>query len=243
VDRFHVLRNLTEVVEKVLGKHRQALKGIHLVTTPAASSPLLPHPRSEREQRKHQARAKLVERYEAVQHLVKQGLSHREIARRLHLHREAVIRYARAETFPERAERPAHPGILAPYETYLRTRWIEGEGNAVGLLRQVTTRGYTGSRMTVERFLQGLRRMEQEGMEVSQAATSVELTPHRAAGLLLRAALDLTDEERVALKLACQAHPQVERLNALFQDFAQMRRNRRGEELDHMPGFRSYARS
>ena len=43
-DRFHVLRNLTEVVEKVLGKHRQALKTIHLLTT--APSPLLRHLRA-----------------------------------------------------------------------------------------------------------------------------------------------------------------------------------------------------
>lgn len=113
-DRFHVLRNAADIVEKVLGKHRQALKSIHLVTTPAAPSLLLRHLRPDREQRKQQARAVLLERYEAVQSLVKQGLSHREISRRLHLHRESVIRYARSEAFPERAERPAHPGILAP---------------------------------------------------------------------------------------------------------------------------------
>jgi transposase len=231
-DRFHVLRNLAEVAEKVLGKHRQALKGIHLVTTPTAASVLQRHLRPEREQRKQRARAKLVERYEAVQLLVKQGLSHKEISRRLHLHRDSVIRYARAETFPERAERPAHPGILAPYETYLRTRWIEGERNAVGFFRELTDRGYTGSRMTIERFLLGLRRMEQQGMEVSQAATSVELIPRRAVGLMLSRSDDLTEEERMALQQVCEIHSQVKRLNALFQQFAQMLRDRQGEELD-----------
>ncbi len=231
-DRFHVLRNLAEVAEKVLGKHRQALKQIHLVTTPAASSVLLRHLRPEREQRKHQARAKLVERYEAVKLLMKQGLSHRAVSRQLHMHRESVIRYARAETFPERAEQPTRPGILAPYETYLRTRWVEGERNAVGLFREVTARGYTGSRMTIERFLLGLRRMEQQGIEVSQAATSVELTPRRAVGLMMTRPIDLTDEEWMALQQVCQIHPHIKRLNALFQQFAQMLRERRGEELD-----------
>ncbi|GHO98597.1 transposase [Reticulibacter mediterranei] len=232
-DRFHVFRNLAEVAEKILGKHRRALKAIHLVTKPAASaSPLLRHQRPERERRKQQARAKLVERYEAVQLLAKQGLSHKEISRRLHLHRESVIRYARAKTFPERTERPVHPGILAPYETYLRTRWVEGEHNAVGLFREVTTRGYRGSRMTIERFLLGLRRMEQQGIEVSQTATSVELTPRRAVGLMLRCGIDLDEEERLALEQVCQTHPQVKHLNTLFQQFAQMLRDRRGEDLD-----------
>lgn len=231
-DRFHVLRNLAEVAEKVLGKHRQALKNIHLVTTPSTISALQRHLRPEREQRKQRARAKLVERYEAVQLLVKQGISHKEISRRLHLHRESVIRYARAETFPERAERPTRPVILAPYETYLRTCWVEGERNAVGLFRELTDRGYTGSRMTIERFLLGLRRMEQQGIEVKQAATSVELTPRRAVGLMLRSGIELDEEERMALRQICQTHPQVKRLNALFQQFAQMLRDRRGEDLD-----------
>jgi transposase len=231
-DRFHVLRNLAEVVEKVLGKHRQALKSIHLVTTPATTSVLLRHLRPEREQRKQRARAKLVARYEAVQLLAKQGLSHTEISRRLHLHREAVIRYARAEIFPERAEQPTRPGILAPYEIYLRMRWSEGERNAIGLFREVMARGYTGSRMTIERFLLGLHRMEQQGIEVSQAATSIELTPRRAVGLMLSRPIDLTDEECMALQQVCQIHPHVNRLNVLFQQFAQMLRDRRGEELD-----------
>ena len=203
------------------------------MTIPAPSpSPLLRHLRPDRERRKQQARAKLVERYEAVQRLVKQGLSHRQISRQLHLHRESVIRYARAETFPERAERPSHPGILAPYETYLRSRWREGEHNAVGLFREVTARGYTGSRMTIERFLLGLHRMEHQGIEVGKEATSVELTPRRAVGLMLRRSDDLSEEERLALRQVDQIHPQVHHLNALFQQFAQMLRDRRGEDLD-----------
>jgi hypothetical protein len=86
--------------------------------------------------------------------------------------------------------------------------------------------------MTIERFLLGLRRMEHQGIEVSQVATSVELTPRCAVGLMLRSPIDLTDEECMALGQVCQIHPNVHRLNTLFQQFAQMLRDRRGEELD-----------
>jgi len=132
-------------------------------------------------------------------------MSHRAISRQLHMNRESVIRYARAERFPERTERPTSPGILAPHETYLRTRFLEGERNAVGFFREVVARGYAGSRMSVERFLLGLRRMEREGIEVSKAATSVELTPRRAVGLMLRRAIDLTEEESRARAFALPA--------------------------------------
>jgi len=103
----------------------------------------------------------------------------------------------------------------------------EGERNAVGLFGELRARGYTGSRMTVERFLLGLRRMEQQGIEVSKTATSVQLTPRRAVGLMLSRSTDLTEEERVALGQVCQIHQEVKRLNALFQQFAQMLRDRR----------------
>jgi transposase len=49
---------------------------------------------------------------------------------------------------------------------------------------------------------------------------------------MLRRSSDLTKEESLALEQVCQLHPQVKLLNALFQPFAQMRRERRGEELD-----------
>jgi transposase len=96
--------------------------------------------------------------------LIKQGLSHKAISRQLHLHRDSVIRYARAEAAPSR---PVHPGILASHEAYLKTRFLAGEHNGVGLYREIVTRGYTGSRMTVERFLLGLHAMKQQGMEIT----------------------------------------------------------------------------
>ena len=231
-DRFHVLRNLTETVERVLARHRKALKQIHLVQTPASPpSVLLRHHRPDRERKKQHARAVLVERYQAVQRLVKQGLSHRAIARQLHMHRESVIREASADGFPEKPERPVAAGILAPYETYLRTRFLEGERNVLALFREIVARGYVGSRMTVERFLLGLRAMKQQGLEISQGATTKEMTPHRAVGLLLRRD-ELTAEEKVALNQVCQLHPHIKQASTLFQFFAQMLRERRGEELD-----------
>jgi transposase len=233
-DRFHVLGNLAEMAERVLGRYSEALKQIHLVRTSAASpSPLLRHLRPDRQRRKQRARAVLLERYEAVQHLLKEGKSQSEIAQRLRLNWKTVARYAHAETFPQRPERPVHPGLLAPYEVYLRTRFLEGERNGTKLFREVSACGYTGSRMTVTRFLLGLGQMKQQGIEVTQAATSTALTPRRTVGLMLRSPEKLTAQETAALRQVCQLHPQVMRLQTLFQQFAQMLRDRRGEELDH----------
>jgi transposase len=232
-DRFHVVRNLAEMAERVLQAHRPALKAIHLLTKNADKpSPLLRHLRPDREQKRQQAQAMVQERYEAVQQLSKQGLSHRAISRELHLHRDSVIRYARAETAPSRPSRPARPGILAAHEAYLKTRFLAGERNGVGLYREIVARGYTGSRMTVERFLLGLRAMEQQGMEITPTASTQEMTPSRAVGLMLRRSTDLTPEEKITLQQICQIHPQIAYLNASLQHFLSMVRHLRGEDLE-----------
>jgi transposase len=141
-DRFHVVRNLAEMIERVLQTHRPALKAIHLLTKNADQpSPLLRHLRPDRERQKQQAQAKMQERYEEVQRLIKQGMSHLAISRQLHLHRDSVIRYARAETAPSRSLRPVRPGILAPHEVYLKTRFLAGERNGVSLYREIVPRG------------------------------------------------------------------------------------------------------
>lgn len=132
-----------------------------------------------------------------------------------------------------RPESPARPGILAPYETYLRARWHEGERNAVGLWRELIADGYSGSRMTIERFLLGLRAQEQQGIPISKGATTTEMTPRRVVGLMLRPQEEQTEEEKRVLRHVRQLHPSVGQAHDLFQQFLQMARERHGEDLEH----------
>jgi transposase len=232
-DRFHIVRNLADMVERALQAHRPALKAIHLLINNAQQpSLLLRHPRPDRERHKQQAQTKMQERYDEVQRLIKEGMSHRAISLHLHLHRDSVIRYARAKNTPSRAPRPARPGILAPYEVYLKTRFLVGERNGVGLYREIVLQGYTGSRMTVERFLLGLRAMEQQGLSIPPTTSTQEMTPSRAVGLMLRHQGDLTPAAKMTLQQVCQIHPDVAYLNAALQDFLSMVRHLHGEDLE-----------
>jgi transposase len=58
------------------------------------------------------------------------------------------------------------------------------------------------------------------------------MTPHRMVGLMLHREEKLTEEEKTALHQVCQRHPHIERVATLFQLFAHMLRERRGEDLD-----------
>ncbi len=155
-----------------------------------------------------------------------------QIARSLHLNRKTVAQWVKADTFPELLRTARCPSILTPYVPYLQARYLQGERNGVGLFRELVACGYAGSRMTVERFLQGLRALEQQGQSISSVTTTVEPTPRRTIGLMLRRTEDLTEEETAALKQACQVHPQVHQTQMLLHEFASMLRERRGVDLE-----------
>ena len=85
--------------------------------------------------------------------------------------------------------------------------------------------------MPVERFLLGLRVMEQQGLSIPPTSSTQEMTPSRAAGLMLRRSVDLTPEAKMTLEQICHIHPDVEYLNTSLQHFLSMVRHLRGEEL------------
>jgi transposase len=232
-DRFHLSKNLSEVVERILSHHRQALRQIRFV--PASSQPAVPlavrYLRPSRKRRQQEVLQARQGRAEQIRQLLAQGMTQLAIARQLHLNRKTVALYATMPNIPA-VSHPARAGILAPFTRYLAARWQAGERNGVGLYRDIVAQGYTGSRMTVERFLLGVRELEKQGQLPAALSALVELTPHRAVGLLLKRAEERTSEETRALLRLDQLHPDIAQTRRLMQHFQEMLRERRGEELD-----------
>ncbi len=230
-DRYHLVRNLCEAVERGLQRYQRDLKCRRLLTSANRTHPApLRYIRPERATQRQQARQRCLDRYEAIQERKRQGVSHLEIARRLHLARSTVVRYAHAPQFPERPAHPLHPGILAPYEAYLRARWLEGYHNTVGLHRELIARGYTGSRMTVERFPLALRQAGSPDPQAAHAAT-LALTPRRVIGILLRPPVERSAEEQQAWQQVRAIHPSVLRALTLAEELLRMVRERQGDQL------------
>ncbi len=232
-DRYHLTKNLSEVVERILSHHRQALRQIRFVpTSPRSASPLaVRYARPDRQRRSQEVLQARLARAEQIRRLLAQGMTQLAIARRLHLNRKTVALYAKAPSIVP-VSRPARAGILAPFTRYLSARWQAGERNGVGLYRELVSQGYTGSRMTVERFLLGLRDLEKHGQLPAGLSAAVEMTPHRAVGLLLKRAEERTQEETQALLRVGQIHPDLAQTRLLMHQFLQMLRERRGEEPD-----------
>lgn len=114
-DRWHLLTNLTDAVERVLNNRQQHVREAASVViksqTSLASAVINAGPttmlssRSEREG--EQNREKRYARYLQVIKLRKQGLAMHVIARSLKMSRMTVRRYIEADGFPERADQDA----------------------------------------------------------------------------------------------------------------------------------------
>jgi transposase len=226
-------KNLSEVAERILSHHRQALRQIRFVPTSArSSSPLaVRYLRPDRKLRKQEVLQARQVRTEQIQRLLAQGMTQLAIARQLHLNRKTVALYTKVQSVAP-VSQPARAGILAPFTRYLATRWQAGERNGVGLYRDIVAQGYTGSRATVERFLLALRDLERQGQLPAALSAPIELTPHRTVGLLLKRAEERTEEESQALLRVGQIHPDVARTQLLMHQFLQILRERHGHELD-----------
>src|SRR5262249_14316063 len=118
-DRWHVLKNHREALERMLNRlHAELARlpepraaGDTSTAPPAVVRPLrLP---SLREQAARQAaRARRLARYQQVQVLYKQGVPMVQIASHLGMGRATVRKFAAAAVFPERAGKLSQPSIL-----------------------------------------------------------------------------------------------------------------------------------
>jgi transposase len=154
VDRWHLMKNLREVLERVLGRVHETLKQRQLAT----GLPIRPRAkrrRSKNEQMATQmARLRREARYEEVVALYRQGVSIVRIAEDLHMSRTTVRKFVAAGAFPERASTLRSKSILDPYVPYLQQRLAAGPANASQLWRDVREQGFSGGYKVVARWIQ-----------------------------------------------------------------------------------------
>jgi transposase len=239
-DRWHLIQNLVEALERCLLRFRPALK----VAAGAGDSVLGPLPSSDEstlvpwqqraEAASQQKHASKVERYEQMRTLRVAGFTVLDIAQIVGVTRPTVYRYLALGGPPERQrpQRSKHR-VLAPYEPYLIRRWAEGCRNRSRLFREIRLMGYQHSSRTVSLFL---KRLEQEP-STSAAASSrsvVTRVPHarRVACLLVWRKDQLPDDEREYLKRLCDQEPTIALAYDLAQEFTDMARKRTGQRFD-----------
>jgi transposase len=153
-DRFHLLKNLREAVERALKRlHADLLAQHH-----AAGEPHYARRRSQTEIAAAKvARLRRQARYEEVVALYQQGMSILGIAEQLHMSRSTVRNFVYAGAFPERATVLRAKSLLDPYVPYLEQRLAQGCRNATQLWKELVAQGFPGEYKVVNRWLSSRR--------------------------------------------------------------------------------------
>ncbi|MEL6385358.1 MAG: ISL3 family transposase [Cyanobacteria bacterium J06626_18] len=249
-DRFHLLQNLEEALEKSFKGQSKALKTAEKAQLQAAGSAAPPPtdiPPSRQLQKKRK-RAQRLANYEQVHALRKQGHRIEDIAHHLGMGKRTVYTYLSHPTFPEwQPSSRRYTSELDPYKPYLIDQWRLGRQQTKKLFKEIQSQGYPGCYGTVTRYTKTLRqslpRIKPNPERLkdlpgrgpapkSKASSQKPLSARRAAFLVLRRTEKLDREETQLLEKLCQ-QPELTDAISLAQGFIKLVRGRLPEQLDN----------
>ncbi len=243
-DRFHVLKNLTEAMERAVSRHHTALRAAARpadalasppVATSLASSPETPVRSPTRAQQDREARrARRQARYDEVIALHEHGYSQNQIACALGMGRHTIRRFLRAAGFPERAAPQPRPSRLQQYDAYLRDHWAAGCDNAHELWKELRAKGYTGSESHGRHHVAAWREHpSRPGKKGPRTAGSTRRpppprqrvpSPRQTTWLLLRDASTLSTEQATYLERLRHDCSELAAVQTLARDFQMLLR-------------------
>jgi transposase len=219
-DRFHLLVNLSSMVERVLEEHSRQLvlpaaeekrpgSAVDTAVSEPVAEALPPHLAQAQLRRRRR-----LDLYERVIALSQAGLSKNEICRQLRLGRNTVLRWLRRGQFPERQPRHGTPPRVTQFAEYLRQRWNEGCQNAMRLHREIRGQGYDGSYGMVAWLVAGWRKTKSVQPNLPE-----RIAPKQAALLVTRPAEQLTEEQQQLLDRLALSCPEILPLRQVALEF------------------------
>jgi len=238
-DRFHLLLNLREAVEKELARQRRRLtlppveEDQVTKTVPVTDSRSNPEVQTQQRQLVAERWRAKEELFARVQALYVSGRRASVIVRETGVGRRRVDKWIRCTQRPPRNEMEPKPTSPRFFAAHLQRRWAEGCHEGPRLLTEIRALGYRGCYSSLAKFLAGWRDHEPELQPKSRPPASVRLrqqagvhptvtrqiSPLVAAALLSKPRPLLTGWQAAkvdALKKAC---PDFARMRSLVMSF------------------------
>jgi transposase len=239
-DRFHLLQNLLDTVKRMFENHPRDLKQAEKQIAKAlaefeSGGKTICNNIDEKtaEQNLPESDGKPSSYRELfftqVKELQKQNLSCREVARRLRLDRRTVGKYFKLDSLPEIARGKQSTSKTDSYQAYLATRWNEGCRDRKQLYEELLQKGFSGSYSSAWRATKGFP-TDRKVQVVPESIWS--LSPNQAAWLLVCKPEALDEKKMFVKEKLCECLSIAARTCSLAQDFSQMIRDRKADQLD-----------
>ena len=250
-DRFHLVENLSEALEKTLGGYTSELKAIEQAQNQGMIAELTdtvvvsakPTATQKAQQQAHTAHQNRIQKQQQIKELHEKQWLQATIAQEVGVSVRTVQRYL---SLPAIAQPPPRrstfgKGALDPYKQQLLEWWNAGIHKPKVLMVLLQQQGYTGSQRTLQRYISRLR--EAQGLPpvrvkpVSVLRKVVDpqlppLTPHRAAYVIVLRPENREPEEIALLEKLVNQHPDLATIVELADEFLQLLRQQQVEGLD-----------
>ncbi len=253
VDRYHLVQNLIEALERFFLHKRAVLKAVHkqqqakveqanaaLRSLPVMAGVPSSRPAKAASLRRH---AHAVELYEKIHGYYAKTVDVASIARHVGVSRRTVYRYLEMNEPPEPTQiQYTRKKLIEPYQAYLTSRWNDGCRNAQQMYRELCTMGYRASVTNVSRFIGQLRKDSGKARSLKQKPASAiyawtgeqrrPFTARQAARLLVSREESLQGWQKEALLHLGKADQEIERISRDVSCFLQILRQLQGNQLD-----------
>ena len=244
-DRWHLLKNLGDMLQRILNKHPKALRTAtqamfieEKVEQKEKDKPLQTDDSSEDSPQpidpiKTEAESRREMNFKQVKILQKEGVGIRAISRRVGLHRQTVKKYMALETLPPRAIPINRVAKTTPFLGYLATRWEEGETNLRTLFLEIKKKGYKGSYPGVVRAKKIFAGSDPSTTNSKKERPNFRsLSARRASIILSKDPEELSDKEKrfsESLLTNCQ---DIKTALPIAREFIQMVKEKTAQSLD-----------
>lgn len=243
-DRWHLLKNLTDAIYKILQKHQAAIeKSLASDRSNDSNEGNPPTSLSVElaDRRAHSAsdlsrQTRVVE----VQRLHTAGWTNKAIAAHLQVCPKTISRYLQMESPLLPLRRSGRRQLMDPFKPYIIERWNNGCHNASQLYREIQAQGYPGKKTVVRDYARQLRQASGLPPRVrTGSANEVQQDPSKRRPTLRKMAhligcpedkLDESEKEFI-LRVSCVG-AQIEKVVGLTQEFGTIIRQRKAEVLD-----------
>jgi transposase len=241
-DRFHLLQNFRETVERQLGRYEAPVPEARIspdddqVTAPPTTPPDCASDVAEQTHLMRRGRlAARQQLFDEIRALFEGGNPIGEIARRLGLGRRRVERWVRRIDLPDRNTMASTPSNPAYFSVLLERRWAEDITKVRHLLDEIRRRGYTGSFTHLARFLSPWRSGQPslEGPEQEEPApVRVRMLDPMTGPLCVKPRGQMTARQVVTVDALKAASPEFTAMRRLAMRFRGLLRGGTAEELD-----------
>ena len=231
-DRFHLVLNLIQAVERHLAVNRRHLR----IARPSAPPPAKPigvrsSVMMQQMEVARQRRQQKLELFRTIKQMRAAGMKVSLIARQLGLCRRRIDKWIQLDELPERSRMQPRPGMPESFRDYLRQRWEAGCRHGRSLFAEIRKLGYVGCYSGLAKLLSPWRQPKAETeraisalpeatqLEVTTPTGSRQLSPQVAAALLSKVRTELTSHQAQIVDTLQQQCPGFAEMRKLVLGF------------------------